>query len=267
MVAQLLFVSSRARRNIQTTIYFLTSRVRKPDEDDWGKFLRCMKYLKGTKYTKLTLTVDTMSVIKWWVDLYHHTHMYCRGNIAAMISLGNMAAVSYSGKHKLNTKILTESELIRADDMLVKVLWGLYFIQAQGYSADQNIMYQDNMETMHLEINGSLSSSKHTRHIKAGYFSIKDKVDTGEIVIEHCPTEMMWADVLNNPKVVRPFRLDCSYIMNVPVDYDNNTELLKTHPDLLPEEYLILANLQHMHTSVHHRSVLGDNVIIDSQSA
>ena len=133
VVYQLLFVSSRARHGIHTTISLLTSRVRKPDEDDWGKLVRCMKYLKGTKYMKLTLTVDTMSVIKWWVDLYHHTHMYCRGNTAAMISLGNMAAVSYSGKHKLNTKILTESELISDDDMLVKMLCSLYFIQAQVY--------------------------------------------------------------------------------------------------------------------------------------
>ena len=132
------------------------------------------------------------------------------------------------------TKISTESELISADEILVKVLWSLYFIQAQGYSVDQNIMYQDNMATMRLEINGILFSSKRTKHIKSQYFFIKDKVDTGEIGIEHCPTEMMRTDVLNKPKGGRPFRLNRSYPMNVPVDYDNDMELLKTHPDLLP---------------------------------
>ena len=34
--AQLLFLSSRARRDIQTAVSFLTTRVKKPDEDDWG---------------------------------------------------------------------------------------------------------------------------------------------------------------------------------------------------------------------------------------
>ena len=92
-----------------------------------------MKYLKGTNYIKLTLTVDTISVIKWWVDEYHHTHIYSRGNTGAMMYLGKGAAIRYSGKQKLNTKISTESELISADDMLFKVLWSLYFIQAQGY--------------------------------------------------------------------------------------------------------------------------------------
>ena len=68
-------------------ISILASHVRKPDEDDWGDLLRSMEYLKGTKYMKFTITVDTMSVIKWWVDASHNTHMDCRGHTYAMISL------------------------------------------------------------------------------------------------------------------------------------------------------------------------------------
>ncbi len=36
-VAQLLKLSTRARRDIQTPVAFLTTRVKEPDEDDWGK--------------------------------------------------------------------------------------------------------------------------------------------------------------------------------------------------------------------------------------
>ena len=53
------------------------------------------------------------------------------------------------------------------------------------------------MATMRLEINGSLYSSKRTKHMKAGYFFIKDKVESEEIEIENCPTEIMWSGVLN----------------------------------------------------------------------
>jgi hypothetical protein len=42
-VAQLLFASARARKDIHTTIAFLTMRVRNPDEDDWGKLRRLMR--------------------------------------------------------------------------------------------------------------------------------------------------------------------------------------------------------------------------------
>ena len=128
-------------------------------------------------------------------------------------------------------------------------------------------MYQDNMATMCLEINVSLSSSKRTNHIKARYILIKDKVDSGEIKIEHCPTEIMWEDVLSKPKGGMPFRLDCSYLMNISVDHYNDMELLKTHPDLLPEVDRILANSRRMSSPVHHRSVLGNNAIAYFQSA
>ena len=36
-VAQLLFMATRARRDIQTAVAILTMSVKSPDEDDWGK--------------------------------------------------------------------------------------------------------------------------------------------------------------------------------------------------------------------------------------
>ena len=38
-VAQLLFVSQRARRDVQTPVSFLTKWVKKPDRDDWNKLV------------------------------------------------------------------------------------------------------------------------------------------------------------------------------------------------------------------------------------
>ena len=46
-VAQLLFVSGRACQDIQTAVAFLRRRVKSPDEDDWEKLKRVIKYLNG----------------------------------------------------------------------------------------------------------------------------------------------------------------------------------------------------------------------------
>ena len=67
-VAQLLFASARARRDIQTAVAFLTTRVKRPDEDDWGKLRRLLIYLKCTLYMKLTISVESLTLIKWWID-------------------------------------------------------------------------------------------------------------------------------------------------------------------------------------------------------
>jgi hypothetical protein len=76
-VAQLVFMSTRARCNIQTTVAFLTTRVKSPDEDDWGKLKRVLKYLNGTKYLKLKLSVDDLGLLKWYVDGLHNVHWDC----------------------------------------------------------------------------------------------------------------------------------------------------------------------------------------------
>ena len=80
-----------------------------------------------------------------------------------------------------------------------EMLWSLYFMQAQGYDVDAVELYQDNISTQMLGVNGKFSSSKKTKHIKAKFFFIKDRVDAGEIQVVDCPTEDMWADVQSKP--------------------------------------------------------------------
>ena len=103
---------------------------------------------------------------------------------------------------------MTELELVALDNALTTILWTLYFIEAQGYSIEQDIIFEDNMSTINLTLNGTFLFSKRTKHIKARYFFIKDKIKEGEVEIRYCSTEKMWSDVLNKPKQGAPFRKD-----------------------------------------------------------
>jgi hypothetical protein len=73
-IAQLLFMATRARRDIQTAVAFLTTQVKNPDEDDWGKLKWVLKYLNSPKYLKLNLTVDNLGLLKWYVDGSHNVY-------------------------------------------------------------------------------------------------------------------------------------------------------------------------------------------------
>ena len=116
-------------------------------------------------------------------------------------------------------KSSTESELIGADDGFPLILWCKYFIEEQGYTVEVNRLYQDNKSTMLLAKNGRSSSSKRTKHIKARYFFIKDRIADGDLDVMHCPTVKMWADVLNKPKQGKTFRVFRSHLMNCPEVY------------------------------------------------
>jgi hypothetical protein len=71
-------------------------------------------------------------------------------------------------------------------------------------------------------------SSKKTKHIKARYFFIEDKIEKGEVEFWYCPTKKMWSDVLNKPKQGAPFRKDRAMLMGVPEEYDDNVEYCRT---------------------------------------
>ena len=72
--AQLLFLSQRARPDMQTLVSFLTKRARSPDEDNWKKPKRGLMYLTGTMYMKLCITVDSLSIITRYVDASYGVH-------------------------------------------------------------------------------------------------------------------------------------------------------------------------------------------------
>ena len=152
ITAQLLFLSAHARCDIQVTVAFLTTRVKKPDTDDWGKLQRVLKYREGTKYMKLILSIDNLSKIMWWVDASDRTHEDCKGHTDAMMSLGGGAVISSLQKQKINTKSSTELKLVALDDVLTTILWTLYFIEAQGYSIKQNIIFKDNLSIINLAL-------------------------------------------------------------------------------------------------------------------
>ena len=65
-----MFICKRSRPDVETLVYFLTTRVEDPDVDDWGKLRHVIMYLKVTLYMKRYLTADSLRNIVWWVDRY-----------------------------------------------------------------------------------------------------------------------------------------------------------------------------------------------------
>jgi Reverse transcriptase (RNA-dependent DNA polymerase) len=160
--AKLLFLSKRARPDIQIAVAFLTTRVKLPDTDDYKKLCRVMKYLRNTLELTLVLEAQDLNVIKWWVDGSYGVHPDMKSHTGGTMSLGKGSIYSTSTRQKLNTKSSTEAELVAVADVMPQVLWTKYFLSAQGYEIETSTIYQDNQSAILLEKNGRASSGKHT---------------------------------------------------------------------------------------------------------
>ena len=78
-----------------------------------------------------------------------------------------------------------------------------------------------------------MGSGKKTKHVSSRFLFITYKISNVEVDVEYCPTEKMWWDILNNPKQSAPYRMDCSHLINVTLDYDDEVDLKADHPALL----------------------------------
>jgi hypothetical protein len=213
--AKLLYLSRRARPDVQTAVAFLTTRVKAPDKDDYRKLRRAMQYLRGSIDLVLTLEADDLHLLKWWIDASYAVHPDMKSHTGGTLSLGKGSVYSASRKQKLNTKSSTEAELVGVDDVMAQVLWTRYFLEAQGYDIRDNMVYQDNQSAMLLEKNGRGSSSKRTRHLNVRYFFVTDRIKSKEVKVEYCPTGDMIGDFFTKPLQGSLFRKLRDAIMNV----------------------------------------------------
>ena len=94
VTAQLLFASQRARPDLRTAISFLTKRVQAPDEDDYKKLARVIKYVRRTKFLRLKIEANRLDQNHWFIDGAFAVHEDMKSHTGA-----------YSAKyqhHKLN---------------------------------------------------------------------------------------------------------------------------------------------------------------------
>jgi Reverse transcriptase (RNA-dependent DNA polymerase) len=215
LVAKLLFLCKRSRPDIQPVVAFLSTRVQAPDEDDYKKLARLMRYIRGTQDLVLTLEGDGMNVVKWWADASFAVHADFKSHTGGAMSLGKGVVYGTSTRQKINTRSSTEAELVAANDVMGQLLWTQHFLQDQGYSSTETRLYQDNQSAILLEKNGRASSSKRTRHLDIRYFFITDRVAKKELTIEYCPTEEMVADFFTKPLQGSLFRRLRDIIMNI----------------------------------------------------
>lgn len=165
-----------------------------------------LEYLHGTSELKLKLRVDNLRVIKWYVDASYAVHPDYRSHTGAVMTMVRGAVQAMSRKQKLNTRSSTEAELVGADDAATMILWTGLFMQEQGFTLEKNILFQDSKSAILLETNGKRSADKRSRAINIRYFFLKDQVEKGNLIIEYCPTNLVWADHMTNPLQGEKFR-------------------------------------------------------------
>ena len=163
VTAQMLFVAQRGRPDLQTAVSFLTKRVRNPDKDDYKKLVRAIKYIRRTKFLRLTIEATHLDQNHWFIDGAFAVHDDMRSHTGAYMTFGYGMLDGSAIGQKINTTSSTEAEVVAVHDNMPAMLWVRYFLDAQGYPLKPSELHQDNLSSRLLEANGRGLSGKRTR--------------------------------------------------------------------------------------------------------
>ena len=190
LTEKLLYLSKRARPDLQTAVSFLTTRVQEPDEDDYKKLGRCIRYLQDNADILLTLEINDSGIICWWVDASFAIHPDMKSHTSATVSMGGGCPFLLSLRQQINPRSSTEAELVGVNDAMYLIIWTQLFLEGQGFKVIDNVVHQDNQSAM-LLANGKMSSGKNTWHIEIRYYFVTDHIAQGKMSLAYCPTDAM----------------------------------------------------------------------------
>ena len=155
-VMKSIFLCKRARPDVEPAVSFLSTRTTKSDETDWGKLVRTLGFLKGTRDEILTLEADDIQILTWCVDAVFAVHPDMKSHTGMVFTLEKGEIIS-SSTQKVNARSSTESELVASDNKLGKIISTKFFMEHQDFKIKVNLIYQGNTNTMKLQNNGRLS--------------------------------------------------------------------------------------------------------------
>ena len=218
LTAKALFASKRCRPDIQVPVAFLTTRVRNPTVQDWGKLKRLIGHIRATIGVPFILKMDDSGRMLLMIDGSFAVHEDMKGHTGMTTTMGKGAILSSSSKQKINTRSSTESEVVAVDEGITKPLWMRNLLLAQGQVVKDCILFQDNQASMRLEKHGFPSAGKRTKHFEIRFWFISDLVKRGVVSIEYLPTLDMVADALTKPLQGALFQRHRNAIMGIDAD-------------------------------------------------
>ena len=198
--AKMLYLAKRVRPECLTAVSFLTTRVLCCDIDDWAKLRRLLGYLLLTRERGIVIRIGDTIQIKVYIDAAYGVHLDTgRSHGGTFIVVGEAGPVfAKSIKQHNVTKSSTEAELVALSDHAGRGIHLRNFLVAQGYKVGPVLILQDNRSCMAIMARGG-PTSERSKHINIRYFWLKERIYSGEGVLEHLGTALMFVNILTKP--------------------------------------------------------------------
>lgn len=187
-----------ARPDIATSVGILGRKFSAPTEADWTAAKRVVRYLKGTKDWKLELGNKKSEALVAFSDSDWAGDKSTRKSTTGYVVFYAGGAVCWVSRRQNCVTLSTmEAEYVALAETCQEVVWLRRLLEDFGEKVEATVVNEDNQGC--LSFARSERSSKRSKHIETKGHFVRDLCDSGEVVLQYCPTDQMPADVLTKP--------------------------------------------------------------------
>ncbi|XP_019154248.1 PREDICTED: uncharacterized protein LOC109150719 [Ipomoea nil] len=170
-----------------------------PTTEHWGLVKRVLRYIKGTLDYGLRLTPSSSSRIHAFSDSdWAGCPIDWKSTSGFAVYLGSNLISWLSKKQHIVARSSIEAEYKALADVSAEVTWVVSLLRELGlYSSGPATLWCDNLGATYLCANPVFHA--RTKHMEIDYHFVRDKVASGEFVVNYVSTADQLADIFTKP--------------------------------------------------------------------
>jgi len=203
-IGSLLYLALSTRPDITFAVVCLSKYTAEPRKIHWNAIKRIFRYLKGTIDLALCYQKDQPFLVGY-SDANFATDLDRRSISGYIFKLGGAAISWKSKKQELVTLSTMESEFVALNHAAKEAIWiknllcelSLPVKSIESEEPSPVLIYEDNQSCIAASENPKYH--QRTKHIDIRYHFIRERIQSGDIILEYMPTNEMTADMLTKP--------------------------------------------------------------------
>ncbi len=198
-VGSLMYLAVCTRPDIAYAVSLSSQVLDRPTTVDWMKVKRIMKYLKGTSQLGIVYRADQQAgVLVTFSDADYAGDISTRRSTSGVVCQYVNSAISWMSQRQKSVALsTTEAEFIAASEAAKETIWLKRLLSEVTTLVTTPVLMVDNMSAIKLVKNPVFH--KRSKHIEVRHYFVREKVDEGQLVVEHVPGDSQVADILTKP--------------------------------------------------------------------
>lgn len=212
LIGSLMYAMIGSRPDIATSVCYLSRFQSKPCEKLYKSIKRVLRYIKQTVNYSLCFKKDdnvSNGILVGYADADFGRDTVDRKSTSGyLFKLFNNTVIWKSRKQSTVALSTTESELISLCEASMEACWLIKLLKDLNIMIENVTIFEDNQSCIKTVKN---PDQKRLKHIDVKYNFIKEKVESGVIIVRYVSTKDQLADILTKPlsKIQQNYFVKC----------------------------------------------------------